>query len=679
MKNSFSRLGLSLLTCSCIFSTSAFAISGTAPDYNINLSNAGSVAYAEGVFGNDAQGDQTKGSVVIMNTNVSTAGNPIVGIYKADTATNGLVWIENSTITTSGGGIYGTNSKSTGGLSANYNTVYLKNVTMNGKGWIAGALADNGVDSVASYNRVTLIDVQICGDGGNCSTTLPSGTDGDIRTRAGHVFGSEPGKTGAFGVGQYNTVDFGGGFVTGIIFGTHPVGAMEATASDPNLTIGNTLNIGVYNPLTGAIAPVTKSMTAGNIANFEFINFYLTSAQEFKNKAEGVLNLWHNQTTNLGANISYIELRDITGLKTSDYIKLLHKTNADANRNITILRSADYVNARVAGLVDFTTSITMENGDKDILMRFNKPMVVTPLPATQVLLSPRVDEMLVLKEGQNSFLGTLDTLVPVERKPIFQFGNVNVFKRYYNEASDSDIRGWVGHIGVGGMGENKWGDHTVGIFIEYGSANYDDDVSAGTFFGGKSKYQGVGGFVKQQNTNGFYGEASLRWGWMENKYDGMIESINRKIDIGGNYWGAHAGLGKLLSFGSKDQTNIYAKFFHTETYKDSTELSGVKINFDKMTSNLLKVGLRESFEFRQNHKLYAGGVYDYEFSGTASGNMQILANKGALKSIETKGGTPAAEVGYVYENKRFKLDITGKKYFGKYKGQSANLRYRIDF
>ena len=224
----------------------------------------------------------------------------------------------------------------------------------------------------------------------------------------------------------------------------------------------------------------------------------------------------------------------------------------------------------------------------------------------------------------------------------------------------------------------------MGPFVEYGSVNYDAYLDDGTHGDGKNYYMGGGFFGKQENNSGSYFEATFRIGQLVTEFNGDLTFNGVKkhydFDLKSTYIAAHAGLGKVFDLSANNDLDIYARYFYTHIESVDTKIDGADVKFDAVQSNKIRVGFKDDYKLNQNHAIYAGAAYEYEFDAKAGGRYLVAGGEAEIKKPSLRGSTGIGEIGYEYKkDETLKFDIGVKGYVGKQEGVSAQMAISIAF
>lgn len=255
----------------------------------------------------------------------------------------------------------------------------------------------------------------------------------------------------------------------------------------------------------------------------------------------------------------------------------------------------------------------------------------------------------------------------------------------YDVNSDIKINGWSTIVGVGNAGKfDNGSEFSWGVFYENGSGNYRTyNEFNNEFFRGDSSlvYNGGGIAARYTNKNGVYTEGSLRAGMLKSDMDNALR------DGAGNfygyesesaYYGAHIGIGKIISLSESSDLDVYGKFFHTYTEGDSFKVANDEFEFDSINSDRLRIGARITSNKENKFSTYYGLAYEYEFNGDADMTAQGL--KAPTQSLQ--GSSVMAEVGFNYQptpTSPWSFDLNMRGYVGERQGGSFNVQATYTF
>lgn len=270
----------------------------------------------------------------------------------------------------------------------------------------------------------------------------------------------------------------------------------------------------------------------------------------------------------------------------------------------------------------------------------------------------------------------LDTMKNLDRAEMgFQtFATVGGGENRYKTGSHITTNVWRGQAGVAWKQQKNSGKQELGIFYEYGDGSYR--TYAENRGSGKLSYKGAGVLFKRTQTDGRYGEVSLRIGRASNDARNLLhdEAGNAAyFKMNGMYHAFEAGLGRITQRGRGNSFDTYLRYFHTHLNGDSFDAGG-HYDVDGLESHILRVGSRWQHQDR-NWEYYAGLAYQYEFSGNAYG----LAEGNIIESASLRGGSVRFEYGMRLETNRWRMSLNASDYAGQHKGYNGNISVTYKF
>ena len=290
-----------------------------------------------------------------------------------------------------------------------------------------------------------------------------------------------------------------------------------------------------------------------------------------------------------------------------------------------------------------------------------------------------------VNQGTDLISDSLDTISRDSNYGVKTFAAVHGNRSKYDVNSDIKINGWSTIVGVGNAGKfDNGSEFSWGVFYENGSGNYRTyNEFNNEFFRGDGSlvYNGGGIAARYTNKNGVYTEGSLRAGMLKSDMDNALR------DGAGNfygyesesaYYGAHLGIGKIISLSESSDLDVYGKFFHTYTEGDSFKVAGDEFEFDSINSDRLRIGARITSNKENKFSTYYGLAYEYEFNGDADMTAQGL--KAPTQSLQ--GSSVMAEVGFNYQpspNSPWSFDLNMRGYTGERQGGSFNVQATYTF
>ena len=629
---------------------------GYSTDYNAikNYTTINNGSITGTVYGGfSSQADASYNHIIIDEGTVQAVEGGHAG-YKGN-ANNNTVTIINSTITgANGGSLYGGKSFKS---EANNNTVNISGGTVNCK--VAGGWGSAG----ASSNTVNISGGTI-----NTSNDNPG------------IYGGHSSTNNA----NENIVNISGGTINVNIYGGFTAGS--GTTNENAITISNSAIISNSKLFGG-----NKSDSTGNtltidgwsgstlsIQNFSDINFNNIKWQN----GGTVLNITKNDKANALANtkLNYdnVTLTGGAELTTGNSMTLI------AGQNLGI----DVNNVNSTG--NFTAGVSIEGtGTTEVASDGNSIKYtltkVKHLDQINLVAENRAVAAAFVNQGTDLISDSLDTLSRDGNYGVKTFAAVHGNRSKYDVNSDLKINGWSTIVGVGNAAEFADGDEfSWGVFYENGSGNYRTyNEFNNEFFRGDGSlvYNGGGIAARYENAHGVYTEGSLRAGMLKSEMDNALRDGSGNYygyDSESAYYGAHIGVGKIISLSDSSDLDVYGKFFHTYTEGDSFTVAKDKFEFDSITSDRLRIGARVTTNKANAFSTYYGLAYEYEFNGDADMRAQNL--KAPTQSLQ--GSSYMAEVGFNYQptpDSPWSFDLNMRGYAGEREGASFNVQATYTF
>lgn len=475
---------------------------------------------------------------------------------------------------------------------------------------------------------------------------------------------------------------------------------------------GNTLNINTF------------GVTAGNIYNFENINFNLPKQLEDK----AMLTLTKNEATDLTGSKIVAHVAGDTNVTGPTKIVLLDKKQGEL-----IMKDATTRNQlTVTQGVSRVTSLKMQTEDNDIVLYINgKPATDTTEPATKPDETTKPDTPTMdtnepatnseettkpdtpsnntdsvfhhgdpLMEQTKSLVETAvamasftnkgadsvaETMASSVKAAIAKnngndspFFNSTMFALKYETGSHIKTYGSTTQIGFGMQREKANGTVTFAPFMEYGVGKYSSLVDSSVRGDGDIHNFGGGMLVRYDTNTGAYYEGALRVGRISGDYRGVFtvggpQAVS--FDSDATYVTAHAGVGYVKPLSDTTTLDTYGTYFYSHTGGDTVRLStGETYDFDAVDSHRLRVGTRYTKDFSNHHAVYAGLGVENEFDGEA-----IAYYDGAsTPSPRLKGTSGLIELGLSHNVGKARstyqqIGVTG--WFGRERGITAHANF----
>ena len=290
-----------------------------------------------------------------------------------------------------------------------------------------------------------------------------------------------------------------------------------------------------------------------------------------------------------------------------------------------------------------------------------------------------------VNQGTDLISDSLDVLSRDSNYGVKTFAAAHGNRSKYDVNSDIKINGWSVIAGVGNADKfDNGSEFSWGVFYENGSGNYRTyNEFNNEFFRGDGSlvYNGGGIAARYTNKNGVYTEGSLRAGMLKSDMDNALR------DGAGNYYGyesesayygAHLGVGKIISLSESSDLDVYGKFFHTYIEGDSFKVANDEFEFDSINSDRLRIGARITSNKENKFSTYYGLAYEYEFNGDADMTAQGL--KAPTQSLQDS--SVMAEVGFNYQptpTSPWSFDLNMRGYAGERQGGSFNVQATYTF
>ena len=598
---------------------------------------------SENVYGNYRDSGDANGNGTTTNVNITNNSNlaHVYGGYSASAnANNNVVNIDNSTSQRVFGGY--ANGK-TENSNANGNKVIISDSTIKGESLYGGW---SGYGSAS--NNTVIIE--------NSTVTNPSSYAWII---GGYAVNTK----------QSNTISATGNIVK-LIGST------------------NVENFDIFGGRTDNSNPAGIDVTTGNKLILENWSGSVKSVQNFSDinfnniKWENVgtvLNITNNTEENALADTK-INVNSIAGgsnIAEGDTMTLItgDKLGVKAD-NITVNPNF------YAGVATEGTGSAAVNADGSVTFKVD---TLKAASQTKLVAENRAITAAFVNQGTDLISDSLDTLSRDGNYGVKTFAAVHGNRSKYDVNSDLKINGWSTIVGVGNAAEFADGDEfSWGVFYENGSGNYRTfNEFNNEFFRGDGSlvYNGGGIAARYENANGVYTEGSLRAGMLKSEMDNALRDGSSNYygyDSESAYYGAHIGVGKIISLSDSSDLDVYGKFFHTYTDGDSFTVAKDKFEFDSITSDRLRIGARITTNKANAFSTYYGLAYEYEFNGDADMRAQNL--KAPTQSLQ--GSSYMAEVGFNYQptpDSPWSFDLNMRGYAGEREGASFNVQATYTF
>ncbi len=457
-----------------------------------------------------------------------------------------------------------------------------------------------------------------------------------------------------------------------------------AFTSTTNIPLGN---LSSYEPITPQNTTLTLDGWSGSVKGvYKFNNIDFNKINWVSGGT--VLNIKENSEKDALANTN-IKLNKLnfsggTQLNAGESMTII--SNNDSGKNLGIGTGKGKVDA----LSNFTAGVTIAGtGTAEVASDGNSvKYTLTEVKHTDqidLVAENRAASAAFVNQGTDLISDSLDTISRDSNYGVKTFAAVHGNRSKYDVNSDIKINGWSTIVGVGNADKfDNGSEFSWGVFYENGSGNYRTyNEFNNEFFRGDGSlvYNGGGIAARYENKNGVYTEGSLRAGMLKSDMDNALR------DGAGNfygyesesaYYGAHLGVGKIISLSDSSDLDIYGKFFHTYTEGDSFKVANDEFEFDSINSDRLRVGARITSNKENKFSTYYGLAYEYEFNGDADMTAQGL--KAPTQSLQ--GSSVMAEVGFNYQptpTSPWSFDLNMRGYAGERQGGSFNVQATYTF
>ena len=443
----------------------------------------------------------------------------------------------------------------------------------------------------------------------------------------------------------------------------------------------NSGNTNVIDVFTGNILILNAwSGSTKSVQNFNYINFENINWQN----GNTVLNITANDKTKALADTN-INLKSLN---------FAGGAEINAGESMYIINGKDLGIGTGTGKVDalsnFTAGVAIEGtGTAEVASDGNSVKYtlteVKHLDQIDLVAENRAVAAAFINQGTDLISDSLDTISRDSNYGVKTFAAVHGNRSKYDVNSDIKINGWSVIAGVGNAGKfDNGSEFSWGVFYENGSGNYRTyNEFNNEFFrdDGSLVYNGGGIAARYTNKNGVYTEGSLRAGMLKSDMDNALR------DGAGNfygyesesaYYGAHIGVGKIISLSESSDLDVYGKFFHTYTEGDSFKVANDEFEFDSINSDRLRIGARITSNKENKFSTYYGLAYEYEFNGDADMTAQEL--KAPTQSL--LGSSVMAEIGFNYQptpDSPWSFDLNMRGYAGERQGGSFNVQATYTF
>ena len=637
---------------------------------------------------------EVNGDVQGVNSNAVKVTSLAAGDYAADpdkTLTATITWSNKINDTTADvsavkGDQWFTADRDEGGLYANqYNTIIDTTIDQNSNRTVilkssmtASALTGKFIDANGAlhYNSAYTPDENGTGQ----TLVIGDGFTTNVDTVAGaYAAGSQSAAGGQVlvtGDVNYDGTVYGGYSTGGDVTG-NTVTLSGATASQMNIYGGASASGGKVSGNTLIVDGGTEN-TVKSVQNFETITF-----QNLNWQNNGVaLNIADAESANALADTSVqvdkLVLANGNTVQAGDKMTFIQ---SDKDTGLSLDKVSVTEDASFSQGVATVGELEMKlEGETNNLVGEIKGVGLNS--QTTAIAENRTAAVAFLNQGADIAADSLDLLGSDYKYGLRTFGAVYGSRSTWDAAGDLKINGWSEIVGLGNVHRKGDGDLSWGVFYENGTGNYRtwNEFNNEMFRGdGSLLYNGGGAAVRYQKDNGWYYEASVRAGTLSASMDNAVKDGNGQsygFDSDSTYWGAHAGMGKVIET-EQGEWNVYGKYFHTDIDGDSFNIAGDAFTFDSLTSDRLRIGARYTADKAKQWSLYYGLAWEYEFTG----DSHMKAGQWDAPEQSLGGSTGIAEIGTVWQpdDSPWQANINLKGYAGEREGVSGMVQLAYTF
>jgi len=512
--------------------------------------------------------------------------------------------------------------------------------------YIQGGEVGKVYGGISWYDSANLNNIAI--SGGKITTRIVGGVSNNTKT----------------GTAQNNTISISGNpdIANVVIYGGF--NGSDNYERSERLRAGNTLNL------------YSNGLTAKNIHNFEFINFYLSDSVNADDTLLTLTDYWYS----IDLSKSKIGVGVIDGatpnLQNGDLVTLIYSENAnliypeDMTNNVSALKGVstlyEFELEDDGGLNEALNARLVQAKQNEGVKSFLEAGLAGTMSVNQ-------GADLIANDAVKSMLSSID-------------GSDNIGS--FVVVSGSDIKAKTGsYVDTKGVSlaagvSSKVDSTTYGAFIEAGFGDYDSyngfansSVVRGA---GDTDYYGLGIMLHTGLVNNFYVEGSLRVGKSETDYKSNDFAGVASFDMDRTYYGAHIGVGNIIDITDNSNIDVYAKLLYTNLSSEDVTIAGDKFSFDDITSIRTRVGARYNYNISDISTLYAGAAYEREFDGKAKGYDHT--NNKDIEAPELKGDSAVLELGANFlATPNLNLGANFQGYLGDKEGISGGVKAEYRF
>lgn len=218
-------------------------------------------------------------------------------------------------------------------------------------------------------------------------------------------------------------------------------------------------------------------------------------------------------------------------------------------------------------------------------------------------------------------------------------------------------------------------------FVEAGWGSYNSYNSfnnvANVRGNGHNRYVGYGILAKYQFDNGFYSEASIRFGRSKNAFNSndivnFSTGEHAKYSVHSPYTSAHIGAGYMSEIGNNNSIDLSVKYLWTYLKGKDLIVASDPIHFNSTDSKRFRIQGTFTHQYSNHVSISTGLGYEHEYSSSA----QATTFKHRITAPCINGGTGIVTIGAIAkprEQSPWQFDVKAQGYTGKRQGGALNL------
>ena len=661
-----------------------------AGDVTVNSDYAGMYVYGNSVAGNPTT----------VNSSASASGNKLTlesgaqadGAYGS--STNGLgVPANNNSVVMNGGRVLGT----VYGARSDFGGATDNSVTLNG-GNAAMVVGGRAFGGSAERNSVVINGGIVAGEVyGSWSNTTDS-LNNTVLISGGQV-GQVGGGYSQGGSAKYNHVTISGGTLTGAYIAGGLLYNGSGSATQNTVTISGSpvvtnSSLKLYGGFCAAscsgglfsgnrLELKTAGLSVAGLSNFQYLDFYLPTTLAANSTMLTVTGTADLTNGHGGSSVINVGINGAASpLLVGNSVTLIHAgTLTAAGLNST---------AAGAGMQGVTLSYTFDIStiNNDLVATVSSAPTVTE--ESKALSEGVVSGASFVNQGADLAAGKgMANAIEAAEAGWSSFGAVSGGSIRSNTGSHVDVAGVSLMAGLSKEADLSIGRLTAGVFAEYGSGSYDtfNGFASGDVRGhGDSDYIG-GGLLGHTDfhTTGpghAYAEASARFGSAHTGFDSadlISGGVAAGYDASSLYAGASAAVGYVWTIGEATTIDISGKYLWSRLGGDSVRLTtGETVDFDAVTSERTRLGVRVSYALSNEVTPYAGAAWEHEFDGKARATTNGLA----IDAPSLHGDTGILEAGLTLtpsDDLPLSIDLGLQGFVGQREGVAGSFQARLAF